>query len=136
MEATADLGLGTLDYVYAPSSDVAADTRWLSEALGAEVVFAIDSDGTRVAMLRIGSGTPPVLVAGHLHDQRPVFLYRVADLDAASKRLADGGWTGGHAVELPPGPALIFEAPGGLRIGIYEPSRLGVVDSWAGQRDF
>jgi hypothetical protein len=136
VDRTADLGLGTLDYVYAPSSDVAADTQWLSEALGAEVVFAIESDGTRVAMLRVGSGTPPVLVAGHLHDQRPVFLYRVASLEAASTRLAEGGWPAGHAVELPPGPALIFEAPGGLRVGIYEPIRLGVVQSWAGQRDF
>ena len=47
-----ELGLGTLDYVYAPSSDVAADARWFSEILGAECVFVIDSDGTRVAMLR------------------------------------------------------------------------------------
>ena len=46
-----ELGLGTLDYVYAPSSDVAADARWFSEILGAECVFVIDSDGTRVAML-------------------------------------------------------------------------------------
>ena len=135
MEATTELGLGTLDYVYAPSSDVAADTRWLSEVLDAEVVFAIDSDGARVAMLRIGSGTPPVLVASHLHDQRPIFLYRVASLEAVSARLAAGGWTS-HAVELPPGPALILQAPGGLHLGVYEPTRLEVVESWTGTRNF
>jgi hypothetical protein len=131
-----EIGLVALDYVYAPSADVAADTRWLSETLGAEVVFAIDSDGVRVAMLRIGSGTPPLLVASHLHDQRPIFLYRVKNLEAASARLAEAGVAGGQAVELPPGPALVLEAPGGLRIAIYEASRPFVVESWVGQRDF
>ena len=136
MEPMGEQGVGTLDYIYAPSSDVAADVRWLSEALGAEVAFAIDSDGARVAMLRIGDGRPPLLVASHLHDQRPIFLYRVADLEAARKRLAERGLRGGHALELPPGPALAFEAPGGLRIAIYEPVRPFVVESWMGQRDF
>jgi hypothetical protein len=131
-----ELGLGSLDYIYAPSADVAADVRWLSTALGAEVVFAIESDGTRVAMLRVGSGTPPLLVADHLHDQRPIFLYRVTSLEAASTRLAEAGMGAGHAVDLPPGPARIFEAPGGLRLAIYEPSRVAVVESWAGNRDF
>ena len=136
MDAEQELGLGTLDYIYAPSSDVAADVRWLSETLGAEVAFAIDSDGTRVAMLRIGDGGPPVLVASHLHDQRPIFLYRVANLEAARKRLGEQGLGDGHPVELPPGPALVFDAPGGLRMAIYEPSRPFVVESWMGQRDF
>ncbi len=136
MDAGARLALGSLDYVYAPSSDVAADVRWLSERLGAEVVFAIDSEGTRVAMLRVGTGTPPILVASHLDDQRPIFLYRVDSLEAASARLREQGVTDGHAVELPPGPAIVFEAPGGLRVAIYEASRPFVVDDWAGQRDF
>lgn len=72
MSAIDERFLGTLDYVYAPSTDVAADVRWFGKALGAEVVFAIESDGTRVAMLRTGSATPPLLVADHLHDQRPI----------------------------------------------------------------
>src|SRR5437763_1052570 len=73
--------LGTLDYVYAPSADVAADVRWLGAVLDAAVVFAIESEGTRVAMLRMGSGAPPMLVADHLHDQRPIFLFRVEDIE-------------------------------------------------------
>jgi hypothetical protein len=136
MDAVQEPGLGTLDYIYAPSSDVAADVRWLSEALGAEVAFAIDSDGARVAMLRLGDGRPPLLLASHLHDQRPVFLYRVENLEAARKRLGERGLGAGDAVELPPGPALVFDAPGGLRIAIYEPVRPFVVESWMGQRDF
>ena len=136
MDDPGDASLGPLDYVYAPSTDVAADVRWLTEALGAEIAFAIDSDGTRVAMLRMGAGGPAVLVADHLHDQRPIFLYRVASLEAARRRLEQRGLGGGHVVELPPGPGRIFDAPGGLRIGIYEPVRLEVVESWVGHRDF
>jgi hypothetical protein len=136
MDAIGELVVGTLDFVYAPSADVAADVRWLGAVLDATVVFAIESEGTRVAMLRMGSGAPPLLVADHLHDQRPIFLYRVEDIEAASMRMAAHGLTDGLRVELPPGPGLVFDAPGGLRLGIYQPSRLAVVESWAGTRDF
>jgi hypothetical protein len=131
-----ELGLGSLDYIYAPSSDVATDARWFTDVLGAELGFAIDSGGTRVAMLRLGNGAPPLLLTDHLPDDRPVFLYRVADLEATSKRLADRGWTPERTVDLPPGPATTFRAPGGLRLAIYEASRPFVVDSMAGRRDF
>src|SRR6266545_7152267 len=126
-----DLGLGTLDYLYAPSADVAADVRWFTEILGAELVFAIDSGGTRVAMVRLGSDAPALLVTDHLPDDRPIPLYRVASLIDASNRLAEGGWTPDRTVDLPMGPATTFHAPGGLRLAIYESSRPFVVDSMA-----
>jgi hypothetical protein len=131
-----ELGLGSLDYIYAPSSDVATDARWFTDVLGAELGFAIGSGGTRVAMLRLGTGAPPLLLTDHLPDDRPVFLYRVADLGATSKLLSDRGWTPERTVDLPPGPATTFRAPGGLRLAIYEASRPFVVDSMAGRRDF
>ncbi len=132
----AELGLGSLDYVYAPSSDVAADVRWFTETLEAELIFAIESGGTRVAMLRIGIGAPPILVTDHLPDDRPIFVYRVANLSVTSKSLTVRGWTADRTIELPMGPATTFHAPGRLRLAIYEPSRPFVVDSMAGQRDF
>jgi hypothetical protein len=131
-----DSGLGALDYIYAPSSDVAADVRWFVEVLGAELVFAIDSGGTRVAMLRLGTDRPPILVTDHLPDDRPVFLYRVSALGAAQASLRERGWTPERTIELPMGPATTFRSPGGVRLAIYEPSRPFVVDSMAGQRDF
>ena len=131
-----DLGLGTLDYVYAPSSDVAGDARWFTEIIGAECVFAIDADGTRVAMLRVGSDGPPVLVTDHLPDDRPVFIYRVSSLAAVSQVLVARGWKNDRTLELPMGPATTFRAPGGLRLAIYEAIRPFVVDSMAGRRDF
>jgi hypothetical protein len=131
-----DARFGPLEYVYAPSTDVAADVRWLTEVLGGERVFAVESEGTRVAMVRLGTGGPPILVTDHLPDDRPVFLYRVDDLEATSSTLATGGWAPERALELPMGPAKTFHAPGGLRLAIFEASRPFVVDQMAGQRDF
>jgi hypothetical protein len=131
-----DLVLASLDFLYTPSADVAADVQWFTEVLGAELIFAIDSGGTRVAMLRLGMDTPPLLVTDHLPDDRPIFVYRVASLSDASKGLAERGWKPDRTIELPMGPATTFHAPGGLRLAIYEPSRPFVVDSMAGQRDF
>jgi hypothetical protein len=128
--------LGPLDYLYGPSSDVAADARFFTEVLGAELVFAIDSSGARVAMLRLGTDAPALLLADHLHDNRPVFVYRVDDLASASKRLHERGWASERTIDLPPGPGATFSAPGGLRLAIYERTRADVVDSWSGQRDF
>ena len=131
-----DAQLGPLDYVYAPSADVAGDARWFVETLGAELIFAIDSSGTRVAMLRVGTGGPPILVTDHLPDDRPVFLYRVDDVAAARSRLEERGWTAERTLELPMGTCTTFHAPGGLRLAVYELSRPGVVESMAGRRDF
>jgi hypothetical protein len=131
-----DPRLGSLEYVYAPSTDVAADARWLTEVLGGEPVFAIDANGTRVAMVRLGNGGPPILVTDHLPNERPVFLYRVDDLGATSSALAARGWTPERTIELPMGPATTFHAPGGLRLAIFEATRPFVVDSMAGRRDF
>jgi hypothetical protein len=131
-----DGGLGPLDYIYAPSSDVAGDARWFVDVLGAELVFAIDDGGTRVAMLRVAPDGPALLLTDHLPDDRPVFVHRVDDLAAASARLRARGWNPERTIELPPGPCTTFAAPGGLRLAIYAPIRPFVVDSFAGRRDF
>jgi hypothetical protein len=129
--------LGSLDFVYAPSSDVAADARWFTDVLGADLVFAIDRSGTRVAMLRLGdAAAPAILLTDHLPDDRPVFIYRVDDLDAASAVLVGRRWEPERTLDLPPGRCTTFRAPGGHRLAIYEQSRPGVVESMAGQRDF
>ena len=128
--------LGPLDYVYAPSADVAADVRRLSEVLGAEPVFAIDRSGTRVAMLRPRTGEPAILLTDHLPDERPIFVFRVDDLAGAVSQLEAAGWATDRTLELPMGPSATFTAPGGLRLAVYELSRPGVVESMAGQRDF
>jgi hypothetical protein len=131
-----DALLLSLDYLYTPSADVPADVTWFTEVLGADLVFAIESGGTKVAMLRLGTNAPPLLVTDHLPDDRPVFVYRVASLSDASRALTNRGWKLDRSIELPMGPATTFQAPGGLRLAIYEQTRPFVVESMTGQRDF
>ena len=127
--------LGALEFIYAPSADVARDVGWFAEVLGAEVRFAIEDEGTHVAMLRLGDG-PPLLVTDHLPDDRPIFLYRVSRLADAEKDLTERGWSPERSIELPMGPATTFRSPGGVRLAIFEATRPFVVDSFIGRRDF
>jgi hypothetical protein len=99
-------------------------------------VFAIEAMGTRVAMLRLSSGPPAVLLAGHLEGERPVLVYRVADLDAATAELRARGWPDAARLDIPHGPIVAFTAPGGHRLGIYELTRPEVAERLAGRRDF
>src|SRR5829696_8611983 len=97
-----------LDFIYMPSRDVGADTRHFTDTLGAELVFAIDGMGARVAMLALTESAPYVLLADHVQGDAPILVYRVADLAAALKTLEGHGWKRGHSLELPMGPAHSF----------------------------
>jgi hypothetical protein len=127
--------LGSLDYLYTPSDDVAADLRYLVDVLGLEEVFAIEDGGIRVAMVA-GPNPPAILLTDHLEGERPIHLFAVDDLATARRDLEGRGWTAERSVELPPGPATTFRTPGGLRLAIYQPSRPFVVESFRGRRDF
>jgi hypothetical protein len=127
--------LGRLEYLYMPSSDVAADLRFFVDVLGATFGFAIEDGGVRVAMVELG-GPPAILLTDHLEGDRPILLSAVEDLAAARSDLEQRGWRPDRSVELPPGPAITFRAPGGARLAIYEPVRPFVVESFRGRRDF
>lgn len=127
--------LGRLDFLYTPSDDVAADMTYFVNVLGAELGFAIEDGGVRVAMVDTGS-PPAILLTDHLEGERPIHMYAVDDLDATRRDLEARGWREERAVELPPGPAITFQTPGGLRIAIYQPTRPFVIDSFRGRRDF
>jgi hypothetical protein len=127
---------GRLDYVYQPSRDVAADIRFYTEVLGGRLVFAIESMGTRVAMVELSDEPPRIVLAGHLEGDRPILVYRVDDLAASSRDLASRGWKPGHGLEIPQGPVRTFEAPSGQRLAIYQLSRPGVIETFTGRRDF
>lgn len=127
--------LGTLDYLYTPSDDVAADLRYFVDVLGAELGFAIEDGGVRVAMVTL-DGPPAILLTDHLEGDRPIHLFVVDDLATARRELEGRSWRQERAVELPPGPAITFRTPGGLRLAIYQPVRPFVVESFRGRRDF
>jgi hypothetical protein len=125
-----------LDYIYSPCSDVAAEQRHFEEVLGARVVFAIEGMGTRVAMLELAPDSPSLLLADHLEGDRPVLVYRVADLSAAMTDLESRGWRKGSQLEIPQGPICSFTTPGGHRLAIYQRTRPEVIRQFAGRRDF
>ena len=126
----------SLDYLYTPSRDVAADVRRYVDDLGGRLVFAIDGMGARVAMVELTPTPPRIVLADHLDGDQPILVYRVADLGETRRSLAASGWSEGHALEIPQGPVVTYVAPGGQRIAIYELRRPGVIDSFEGRRDF
>ena len=131
-----EVAFGQLDFLYTPSSDVVADSNYFRKVLGAEVVFAIESMGTKVAMIRLSGEGPAILLTDHLDGDRPILVYRVENLADAVAALEARGWRRGRLLELPPGPACSFETPGGHRLAFYEQSRPFVLESFEGRRDF
>ena len=125
-----------LDYLYTPSDDVAADVRYFTEVLGGKLAFAIDSMGARVAKIDLSGGPPYVLLTDHLEGDRPILVYRVADLDASLKQLKKNGWKKGTSLEIPMGPCCSFVSPRGHRLALYELTRPGVADHFEGRKDF
>ena len=124
-----------LDYVYMPSRDVAADVSYFTDVLGGHTIFAIDDGGTRVAMVQLGAQPPRLLLTDHLESDAPILVFRVDDLDEQLARLR-ANKVDGWRLELPMGPAFSWSAPGGQRVAIYEPTRLGVVAHFEGRHDF
>jgi hypothetical protein len=127
--------LGRLDYLYTPSDDVAADAGYLVDVLGGQLDFAIDDGGTRVALVTLGDA-PAILLTDHLEGGRTVHVYAVDDLGTATVELRSRGWREDRSLELPPGPAVTFHTPGGVRIALYAASRPFVIDSFRGRHDF
>jgi len=119
-----------------PSADVARDLKYFTEVLGGELGFAVEGMGARVAMVRLTTGPPHVLLTDHLDGDRPILIYRVADLDAALADLKARGWKKGQTLEIPMGPCCSFRTPGGYRIAAYELSRPEVANHFQGRRDF
>ena len=125
-----------LDFVYMPSADVARDVEHFTAVLGAELGFAIEAFGTRVAMVRLTDGPPALLLAGHLEGERPVLVFRVDDLDRAVAAIEERGYEAGERFGIPHGPVCAIDAPGGQRLALYELTRPEADERLAGRRDF
>jgi hypothetical protein len=125
-----------LDFLYTPSRDVAGDLAYLTDVLGGRVVFAVEAMGTRVAAIELGEGPPLLLLADHVEGERPILVYRVADLEAELASLEARGWKREHTLEIPHGPCCSFRAPGGHRIALYQLTRPDAASQFEGRRDF
>jgi hypothetical protein len=125
-----------LDFIYTPSTDVAADIAYFTDVLGGHLVYAVDAMGTRVAAVALTEAAPLVLLTDHLEGDRPILVYRVADLRAAMADLEIRGWERQRTFEIPHGPCCSFRTPGGHRIALYELTRPEVGAHFEGRRDF
>ena len=126
----------TLDFIYTPSRDVAADTAFFVDVLDARLVFAIEATGTRVAMIDLSGAPPRILFADHLTGERPILVYRTRDLEDATAELVARGWSRQQAFEIPQGPCCSFRTPGEHRLALYQLIRPEVESHFQARKDF
>jgi hypothetical protein len=126
----------SFDFLYMPSTDVARDLGYYRDVLDAEVVFAIEAFGTRVAQVRLAEGGPRLLLAGHLEGEAPVVLHRVDDLEATVADLEERGAEIEAEFGFPHGPAAELRTPGGQRLAFYELTRPEADERLEGRMDF
>ena len=129
-------GFGSLDFVYLPSRDVAGDVAHFTQGVGAELVFAIERFGTRVAMVKLADEPPALLLAEHLEGDRPVLVFRVDDLEGTLAELQERGVEVLMRFGIPHGPGAEIANPGPQRVAVYELTRPERAAGLAGRRDF
>ena len=125
-----------LDFIYMPSRDVARDLGYYVEVLGAQLVFAIEAFGTRVAQVKPAQGGPRLLLAGHLEGDVPILVYRVGHFEAALSELEARGAQVEARFGIPHGPCATVHTPGGQRLAVYELTRPEADERLAGREDF
>ena len=125
-----------LDYLYTPSSDVAADAKAFVELLGGKVAFAVEGMGARVALIELTDGPPHILLTDHLEGERAIYIYRVDDLRKTVAALKKRGLKDERRLEIPMGPCSSFVLSSGHRIALYEASRPEVLKHFVGRMDF
>jgi catechol 2,3-dioxygenase-like lactoylglutathione lyase family enzyme len=117
-----------LAYLYVGTPDVDRAAAFYVDALGAEVVWAFDRFGARVAALRIGEG-PLLLLADHRPAGECRLLYRVDDITEAVAELRRSGASRLIEIGVPPGPCVIADDPAGNPIGVIEETRPGRMEA-------
>lgn len=126
----------SLDFIYLPSRDVAAELKQVVDGLGGSLVFAIERFGTRVAMVDLAPGSPPVLLAEHLEGDAPVLVYRVDDLERTLTEVGSRGTSIPARFGIPYGPGAELDMAGPQRIAVYQLTRPEAAARLAGRRDF
>jgi hypothetical protein len=99
-------------------------------------VFAVERFDTRVACVEPATGGPVVLFAEHLEGDRPVQVYRVADLEAAVADLRGRGVEVSDPFEFPFGDGVELRLPGPQRVAVYARTSEDRGASLRGRRDF
>ena len=124
----------SLDFIYTPTADVDATAAHYRDSLGAELVFKVRAMDTTVAALRLSEHGPLVLLAAHLHGERPILVYRVGDYGTATAALRAAG-VELEELEIPHGPCATFRAVGDQRLAVYELTRPEANQHFTGRID-
>jgi hypothetical protein len=127
--------LGSLDFVYVPTSDVDATARHYVEDLDARLEWRVRAMGTTVAAVRVAEQGPLILLAGHLEGDTPILVYRVDNYDTAVAALRAAAVGDLLELEIPHGPCAAFRVYGGQRLAVYELTRPEAVTHFAGRFD-
>jgi hypothetical protein len=125
-----------LDFLYMPSSDVAADMAYFTGVLGGRPVFAVEAMGARVGAVAMSPHPPLLLLTDHLEGDAPILVYRVPDLRVALAGLEERGWVPETSFEIPHGPCCSFTTPGGKRVALYQLTRPEAAAHFDGRLDF
>ncbi len=126
----------SLDFLYMPSRDVAADAAYFADVLGGELVFAIEEWKTRVAMVRMSDTPPDLLFTDHVEGERPHPHLSGGRPRGHDDPLESDGWEREGIFEIPQGLCRSFHTGGGHRLAIYQPTRPEVTSHFTGRRDF
>lgn len=124
----------SLDFVYTPTPDVDTAADHYVRAFGAGLLWKVRAMGTTVAAVRLSDAGPLVLLAGHLHGETPVLVYRVDDYLHTTRALQAAG-VELDELEIPHGPCAAFRAEGGQHLAVYQLTRPEATTHFDGRID-
>jgi hypothetical protein len=125
-----------LDFLYTPSDDVARDMKYFTGVLGVTLMFTVEGMGARAALIKLTETPPHILLTDHLEGERPIYVYRVENLERSLKEMEKRGWAREETFEIPHGPCCSFASPGGHRVALYQLTRPEAAAHFEGRFDF
>jgi hypothetical protein len=125
-----------LDFLYTPSDDVARDMKYFTGVLGGTLLFTVEGMGARAALIKLTETPPHILLTDHLEGERPIYVYRVENLERSLKEMEKRGWAREETFEIPHGPCCSFASPGGHRVALYQLTRPEAAAHFEGRFDF
>jgi|SRR5438445_873334 len=112
----------SLDFIYIPAPNFESSLRHYTKGLGGKLIWKVKAMGTVVAMVKLSTDGPPLLIAEHFKGKVPILIYRVKDFKQTLAKLKTQGFEG-TKLEIPHGPCFSFKTPAGQRFAIYELER-------------
>jgi hypothetical protein len=112
--------LGRLEFLYVGTSAFERDCAYYRDVLGANLVWAFNAFGAKVAAFRLCDG-PLWLLADHRRAPSCMPIIAVQHLERTVAELKERGWhSDGDSFEIPNGPCYRFTDPSGNQIAIFQ----------------